>query len=143
MYLFNQLLLILINRQILFATIINKFILRNSTYLSVLIEVTRGKQVSLFVRLICVFWQLSEPLAVTLLDVVIFTFVILVRSKTHRKKVLQPSTWRPRPLIEVVGVETRVEWEADNNTNFLLCLPKPDWLLLFCRAISTTSISGL
>jgi len=44
------------------------------------------------------------------------------------------STWRPGPLIKVVEVETRVEWEADNSTNFLLCLPKPDWLLLFCRA---------
>jgi len=41
---------------------------------------------------------------------------------------------RHGPLIEVVGVETRVEWEADNSTKFLLCLSKPDWLLLFCRA---------
>jgi len=38
---------------------------------------------------------------------------------------VQSSTWRPRWLIEVVGVETRVEWEADNSTNFLLCLSKP------------------
>jgi len=43
--------------------------------------------------------------------------------------------WRPGPLIEVVGIETCVEWEADNSTNFLLCLLKPirlwwgpDWL---------------
>jgi len=48
---------------------------------------------------------------------------------------LQPSTWRPEPLIEVVEIETRVEGEADNSTNFLLCLSKPDWLLLLCRAI--------
>jgi len=48
---------------------------------------------------------------------------------------VHPSTWRPGPLIEVEGVETRVEREADNSTNFLLCLskpikppPKPDWL---------------
>jgi len=48
---------------------------------------------------------------------------------------LQTSTWRSEPLIEVVGVETRVEWEADNSMNFLLCLSKPirlwwrsDWL---------------
>jgi len=47
------------------------------------------------------------------------------------------STWRPGPLIEVMGVETRVEWEADNSTNFLLCLPKFDWLLLLCRVIIT------
>jgi len=34
------------------------------------------------------------------------------------------STWRPGPLVEVVGVETRVEWEAV-------------WLLLLCRVIIT------
>jgi len=58
MYLFNQLLLILINRQILFATIINKFILRNSIYILIsthLLKVSRGKQVSLLIHPICVF----------------------------------------------------------------------------------------
>jgi len=32
---------------------------------------------------------------------------------------LLPSTWKCGPLIEVVGVGTRVEWEADNSANFL------------------------
>jgi len=35
------------------------------------------------------------------------------------------------------GGRARVKWEADNSTNFLLCLLKPDWLLLFCRATIT------
>jgi len=46
-----------------------------------------------------------------------------VKSKSY--DYMQPSTWRPGPLIEMVGVETRVEWEADNCKNFLLCLSKP------------------
>jgi len=30
-------------------------------------------------------------------------------------------------LIKVVEVETRVKWEADNSTNFLLCLLSRPW----------------
>jgi len=73
----------------LFATIINKFILRNSIYILIsiyLLKVSRDKQVSLLVHPICVFWQLSEPLAVISLDAVIPILVIFVRSETYRKK---------------------------------------------------------
>jgi len=62
--------LVLINRQILFVTIINKFILRNSIYILIstyLLKIFRGKQVSLLVHPICIFyvWLLSEPFPVT------------------------------------------------------------------------------
>jgi len=53
MYLFNQLLLILINKQILFATNVNKFILRNSIYILIstyILKVSRGKQIPLLVH---------------------------------------------------------------------------------------------
>jgi len=43
--------------------------------------------------------------------------------KSHLGIQYVPSTWRSEPLIEMVGVETRVEWKTGNN--FLLCLPKP------------------
>jgi len=51
---------------------------------------------------------------------------LLKRKQSSRKT---SSTWRPGPLIEVVGVESHMEWEAVNSTNFLLCLPKSYWLL--------------
>jgi len=46
-------LLVLINKQILFVTIINKFILRNSIYIFIstyLLKVSRDKQISLLVH---------------------------------------------------------------------------------------------
>jgi len=50
-----------------------------------------------------------------------------------------PMNTGPCSLIEVVGVQIRAEWEADNCNNFLLCLSKPirlwwgAWLALIDR----------
>jgi len=88
-------LLVLINRQILFGTIINKFILRNFIYISYqyilistyLLKVSRDKQISLLIHLIRVFWQLSEPLTVISLDAVIPILVIYAFRNPSKKSV--------------------------------------------------------
>jgi len=42
---------------------------------------------------------------------------------------LSPLTWRSRPLIEVVEVETRVEWETDNRDELPSLFTKA-WLVI-------------
>jgi len=47
---------------------------------------------------------------------------------------VEPSTYRPGPPIEVVGVETRVEWEADNSGN-VPSLSTKTWLVIVFLAV--------